>query len=44
LLFGIFCRRVAHHAEFLAERFGEPYGTLILTMSAVTVEVIINLL
>lgn len=32
---------VAHHAELLAEKFGEPYGTLILTMSAVTVEVMI---
>jgi Ca2+:H+ antiporter len=32
---------VAHHAEVLAEKFGEPYGTLILTMSAVTVEVMI---
>jgi len=32
---------VAHHAELLAERFGEPYGTLILTISAVTVEVMI---
>jgi len=32
---------VAHHAEMLAEKFGEPYGTLILTMSAVTVEVVI---
>jgi Ca2+:H+ antiporter len=32
---------VAHHAEILAEKFGEPYGTLILTMSAVTVEVLI---
>lgn len=32
---------VAHHAELLAEKFGEPYGTLILTMSAVTVEVVI---
>lgn len=32
---------VAHHAERLAEKFGEPYGTLILTMSAVTVEVMI---
>jgi len=32
---------VAHHAEMLAEKFGEPYGTLILTMSAVTVEVLI---
>ncbi len=32
---------VAHHAELLAHKFGEPYGTLILTMSAVTVEVMI---
>ncbi len=32
---------VAHHAEALADKFGEPYGTLILTMSAVTVEVMI---
>jgi len=32
---------VAHHAEMLAEKFGEPYGTLILTMSAVLVEVMI---
>ena len=32
---------VAHHAEMLAEKFGEPYGTLILTVSAVTVEVMI---
>ncbi|WP_235074371.1 calcium:proton antiporter [Asticcacaulis sp. AC466] len=33
--------RVAHHAEVLAEKFGEPYGTMILTLSAVLVEVII---
>jgi len=32
---------VAHHAEMLAEKFGEPYGTLILTISAVMVEVMI---
>jgi len=32
---------VAHHAEMLAEKFGEPYGTLILTMSAVVVEIVI---
>ena len=32
---------VAHHAEILAEKFGEPYGTLILTISAVVVEVMI---
>ncbi|GGP28194.1 calcium:proton antiporter [Silvimonas amylolytica] len=33
--------RVAHHAEVLAEKFGEPYGTMILTLSAVLVEVVI---
>jgi len=32
---------VAHHSEMLAEKFGEPYGTLILTMSAVLVEIVI---
>ncbi len=32
---------VAHHAEALAEKYGEPYGTLILTMSAVIVEIVI---
>ncbi|HEY0720293.1 MAG TPA: calcium:proton antiporter [Gammaproteobacteria bacterium] len=32
--------RVAHHAEVLAHKYGEPYGTLILTGSAVTVEVL----
>lgn len=32
--------RVAAHAEILAHRLGEPYGTMILTLSAVTVEVI----
>lgn len=31
---------VVHHAEILAFKFGEPYGTMILTFSAVTVEVI----
>lgn len=33
--------RVAYHAELLAERFGDPYGTMILTISAVLVEVIV---
>ncbi|MDD5057481.1 MAG: calcium:proton antiporter [Sideroxydans sp.] len=33
--------RIAHHAEVLAMRFGEPYGTLILTLAAVSVEVVI---
>ncbi|MEO5573946.1 MAG: calcium:proton antiporter [Gammaproteobacteria bacterium] len=32
---------VAHHAEILAHKYGEPYGTLILTGAAVGVEVII---
>lgn len=31
---------VARHAEALAHLFGEPYGTLILTLSAVSVEVL----
>ncbi len=31
---------VAHHAEMLAEKYGEPYGTMILTTSAVIVEVL----
>jgi len=33
--------RVAHHAEILAIKVGDPYGTMILTLSAVAVEVII---
>jgi Ca2+:H+ antiporter len=33
--------RVAKHAEHLARRVGDPYGTMILTLSAVLVEVII---
>ena len=33
--------RVAHHAEVLAEQVGDPYGTMILTLSAVLVEVVI---
>lgn len=33
--------RVAHHAEVLAAKVGDPYGTMILTLSAVLVEVII---
>lgn len=32
--------RVAHHAEVLAHHYGEPYGTMILTIAAVTVEVV----
>lgn len=33
--------RVSHHAEIIAERLGDPYGTMILTLSAVLVEVIV---
>jgi Ca2+:H+ antiporter len=33
--------RVAHHAEMLAAKLGEPFGTMILTLSAVAVEVVI---
>lgn len=33
--------RVAHHAEILAEKVGDPFGTMILTLSAVLVEVLI---
>jgi len=33
--------RISHHAEVLAVRLGEPYGTLILTLAAVSVEVVI---
>jgi len=32
---------VAHHAETLAHKYGEPYGTLILTIAAVLVEIVI---
>lgn len=31
---------VARHAEQLAERLGEPYGTLILTLTITTIEVV----
>lgn len=31
---------VARHADRLAERLGEPYGTLILTLSATSIEVV----
>jgi Ca2+:H+ antiporter len=36
--------RVAHHAEVLAAKVGDPYGTMILTLSAVLVEVVILLI
>lgn len=38
-LFGAFA--VVRHAEELAHRFGEPYGTLILTISAISIEVVV---
>src|SRR5215831_16349486 len=31
---------VARHADCLAIKWGEPYGTLVLTLSAITVEVV----
>ena len=31
---------VVHHAECLAVKLGEPYGTLILTLSVVSIEVV----
>jgi Ca2+:H+ antiporter len=31
---------VVRHADYLAVKFGEPYGTLILTLSAITIEVV----
>lgn len=36
--------RVSNHAELLAEKVGDPYGTMILTLSAVLVEVMILLI
>lgn len=33
--------RVSYHAEVLAEKVGDPYGSMILTLSAVIVEVVI---
>jgi len=33
--------RVSRHAEALASRLGDPYGTMILTLSAVLIEVVI---
>ena len=31
---------VARHADCLATKWGEPYGTLVLTLSAITIEVV----
>ena len=39
MLMGVF--KVVKHADVLAERFGEPYGTLILTLSVIIVEVML---
>jgi Ca2+:H+ antiporter len=33
--------RVARHAEALAHRIGDPYGTMVLTLSAVLIEVVV---
>ena len=33
--------RIAHHAEILAVKVGDPYGTMILTLAAVAVEIIV---
>ena len=33
--------RVAHHAEILAAKVGDPYGSMILTLAAVIVEVVV---
>jgi Ca2+:H+ antiporter len=38
ILFGTVFAAV-HHAEVIAHRIGEPYGTLLLTMSVTTIEV-----
>lgn len=32
--------KVVHHADMLAETLGEPYGTLILTLSVISIEVL----
>jgi Ca2+:H+ antiporter len=32
--------RVVHHADCLAAKLGEPYGTLILTLSVISIEVL----
>lgn len=36
--------RIAHRAEAIASKVGDPYGTMVLTMSAVGVEVLILLI
>jgi len=43
LVAAIICasQRVAFHAEQLAYRLGDPYGTMVLTLSAVLVEVVV---
>ena len=38
ILFAAFA--VVRHADVLAERFGEPYGTMILTFSVISLEVL----
>src|SRR5690606_25748743 len=43
LVAAIICasQRVAFHAEQMAHRLGDPYGTMVLTLSAVLVEVVV---
>ncbi|MVW71532.1 calcium:proton antiporter [Bordetella sp. 15P40C-2] len=43
LVLAIICasQRVAYHAEQLAHRLGDPYGTMVLTLAAVLVEVVV---
>ena len=38
ILFGTVFAAV-HHAEVIAERIGEPYGTLLLTLAVTIIEV-----
>ncbi|MDH3550287.1 MAG: calcium:proton antiporter, partial [Gammaproteobacteria bacterium] len=33
--------RVVHHADALAVKLGEPFGTLILTLSVISIEVVV---
>ena len=39
ILFGTAVLAAVHHAEMIAERIGEPYGTLLLTLAVTIIEV-----
>ena len=41
ILFGTVFAAV-HHAEVIAQRIGEPYGTLLLTLAVTIIEVALN--